>query len=152
MSLTRRASFRLGLAGITILASGRFALAGKINTGHDGLAIEGYDPVAYFLQGKAMRGSHEFTARHDGATYRFASAENRDAFVANPERYAPQYGGFCAFAVSRGATAPVDPQAFTVFAGKLYLNYSKSVRADWQTDIPGNIAKGDANWPELTVE
>lgn len=152
MITTRRASLRVLLAGVTIFAIGRTALAGKMNLAVDGLAIEGYDPVTYFTQDKAMEGSPKITAVHDGATYRFSSVENRDAFLADPAKYVPQYGGFCAFAVSRGATAAVDPKAFSVVDGKLYLNFTKRVRGIWKTDIPGNIAKADANWPGLSGE
>lgn len=113
------------------------------------VAISGYDPVAYFTDGAAVEGSADFTATHDGKVYRFASAQHRDAFAADPERYAPQYGGYCAFAVANGALAPVDPQAFTVVDDKLYLNLSQSIRTQWSRDIPGNIARGDANWPAL---
>ena len=80
------------------------------------------------------------------------TSDQFDAFLADPAKYVPQYGGFCAFAVSRGATAAVDPQAFTIVDGKLYLNFTKRVRSIWQTDIPGNISKADANWPGLSGE
>lgn len=113
-----------------------------------GVAAGGYDVVAYFA-GKPAEGSREFASEYNGATYRFASAANRDAFAANPARYAPQYGGYCAWAVANGYTAKGDPEAWSVEGGKLYLNYSKSVRSDWLKDVPGNIAKGDANWPKV---
>ena len=128
------------------------AQAGKVNTADDGLAISGYDPVAYFTDDAAIQGSADFTASHDGANYRFASAANRDAFVANPDKYAPKYGGYCAYAASKGALAPVDPEAFKVVDDRLYLNYSKTVQGIWSEDIPGNIAKADANWPGLSAE
>ena len=114
-----------------------------------GLAIRGTDPVAYFTQGSPVAGKAEFTHTWSGATWRFASAENRDRFAANPEQYAPQYGGFCSWAVSQGYTAPIDPQAWKIVDGKLYLNYSKGVQRRWERDIPGNIKKADANWPEV---
>ena len=150
MFITRRASIRLVLAGVTLIATGRFALAGKVNADAKGIAIEGYDPVAYFTEGQPVEGSEDFTATHDGATYFFVSAGNRDAFLAEPAKYAPQYGGFCAFAVAHGATAPIDPQAFTVLDGKLYLNYSDHVRAQWRNDAAGFISKADAAWPGLS--
>lgn len=115
----------------------------------DGAAIRGYDPVAYFAEEEAVAGKPEFTASHGGATWRFASAENRDKFVADPAKYAPQYGGYCAWAVSQGYTAPVDPDAWSIREGKLYLNYSKLIRARWALDKSGNIADADANWPGL---
>ncbi|MEM1377328.1 MAG: YHS domain-containing (seleno)protein [Pseudomonadota bacterium] len=125
------------------------AHAMKVNL-EGGAAIEGFDAVAYQTQGKPVKGSDEFTATHQGATYKFASAANRDTFAANPGRYAPKYGGFCAYAVANGYTAPIDPQAFTVVDGALYLNFNKSVRSRWERDIPGNITKADANWPGLS--
>lgn len=115
----------------------------------DGAAIGGYDPVAYFTQEEAVAGSPEHSFEYMGATWRFASAANRDAFAADPARYAPQYGGYCAWAVSQNYTAPVDPHAWSVRDGKLYLNYSKAVRARWALDKSGNIAAADRNWPGL---
>lgn len=114
-----------------------------------GTAIDGTDPVAYFTAGKPVEGSSDFTHDWNGATFRFSSAENRDLFAANPEKYAPQYGGYCAWAVSQGYTASTDPEAWKIVDGKLYLNYSKSVQQTWEQDIPGNIASGDANWPKV---
>ena len=117
-----------------------------------GVAIEGTDPVAYFTDGKPVEGSSEFEHEWMGATWRFASAEHRDRFAAEPEKYAPQYGGYCAWAVAQGYTAKIDPEAWKVVDGKLYLNYSKDVQAQWQSDVPGNIAKGDANWPAIKAD
>jgi YHS domain-containing protein len=115
----------------------------------DGAAIAGYDPVAYFTAEEAVAGKSEFTAEFQGATWRFASAENRDLFTADPAKYAPQYGGYCAWAVSQGYTAEIDPDAWSLRDGKLYLNYSKLIRARWALDKDGNIAAADANWPGL---
>jgi YHS domain-containing protein len=112
----------------------------------DGAAIHGYDPVAYFTEEQAVRGNSEFSAEHQGATWHFASAANRDRFVADPGRYAPQYGGYCAWAVANNYTASIDPDAWTIRDGKLYLNYSKIVRARWALDKAGNIAAADGNW------
>lgn len=114
-----------------------------------GLAIRGYDPVAYFTEGKPVEGKADFTHSYEGTTWRFASAANRDAFAADPLRYAPQYGGYCAYAVSQGYTASIDPDAWRIVDDKLYLNYSKSVQRRWERDVPGNIAKADTNWPGL---
>ena len=150
MIVPRRTSIRLVFAGVTLIASGRFARAGRINTGSDGVAIEGYDPVAYFTRGEPVEGSDAFTATHDGATWRFSSADNRDAFLSDPERYAPQYGGFCAYAVAQGAIAPIDPRAFTVLDDRLYLNYSDQVRARWRNDADAYISKANENWPDLS--
>lgn len=117
----------------------------------EGVAIAGADPVAYFTQSAYVPGSNQFTHEWSGATWYFASAENRDAFASNPVAYAPQYGGFCAWAVSQGYSAPVDPTAWKIVNDKLYLNYDSNVQARWERDIPGNIAKADTNWPEVAA-
>jgi YHS domain-containing protein len=114
-----------------------------------GVALDGYDPVAYFTVGKPVEGSKEHAAEWNGATWRFASAENRAKFLAAPERYAPQYGGYCAWAVAHGYTADTDPEAWTIVDGKLYLNYSVEVMAKWKLDVPGFIAQANRNWPKL---
>lgn len=113
------------------------------------LAVSGYDPVAYFREGRPVEGSGDFEYDWKGATWRFSSAENLAAFKADPESYAPQYGGYCAWAVSQGYTASADPNAWRIVDGKLYLNYSKPVQGTWAQDIPGNITKADANWPRV---
>lgn len=114
-----------------------------------GVAINGYDAVAYFAEGEPVEGSSDFTHDWNGATWRFATAENRDKFAADPEAYAPQYGGYCAWAVSQGYTASTDPQAWRIVDGKLYLNYNLDVQKQWAGDIPGNISKADGNWPKV---
>ncbi len=118
----------------------------------DNAAIRGYDPVAYFTQGEPVLGSAEFSADFGGATWHFATKEHREMFVETPDKYAPQYGGYCAFAVSRGYTAETDPEAWTVHNDKLYLNYSKSVRTRWLRNIDENISLGDANWPSILAD
>jgi len=123
-----------------------------VNHDRRGLAIDGYDPVAYFTDGKPVQGSEQFTYQWNGATWRFASQEHRDLFAADPERYAPQYGGYCAKAVSENHTADIDPQAWKIVDGKLYLNYSPKVQKLWEQDIPGRIAAADKNWPGLIHE
>ena len=115
----------------------------------DGVAINGYDPVAYFAQGKPVEGVPDFTSEWNGATLQFASPENKAIFDNDPEAYAPKYGGYCAYAVSKGYTATTDPSAWTIHEDRLYLNYSKTVRLLWSRDIPGNVAAGDANWPKV---
>lgn len=143
------ALFMLATLAALLLALASPARAGAAVYTADGAAIDGYDPVAYFADGKAIAGRAEY--KHDwmGVTWRFASAQHRDAFAAAPEKYAPQYGGFCAWAVSQGYTAKTDPDAWRIEGGKLYLNYSKSVQAKWAQDIPGNIQKADGHWPAL---
>jgi len=137
-----------GLVLALALARSAFALD-PIYTNWRGLALSGYDPVAYFAAGVPTPGSAEFTVDWMGATWRFANAANRDAFRADPERYAPQYGGYCAWAVSNGKTASSDPEAWKIVGGKLYLNYSRDVQQKWQQDVPGNIRRADGHWPEL---
>lgn len=132
-----------------LVASAGFAASPVNKTFFGGVAIEGYDPVAYFTDGKPVEGSKEHTFEWRGATWRFATAEHRDLFAAAPEKYAPQYGGYCAWAVSQGYTASIDPAAWKIYEEKLYLNYDLDVQKKWQTDIPGNVAKGDMNWPAL---
>jgi YHS domain-containing protein len=113
------------------------------------LAVSGYDPVAYFTDGKPVEGRGNFEYEWNGATWRFASQSNLAAFEAEPEAYAPQYGGYCAWAVSQGYTASAVPEAWRIVDGKLYLNYSKGVQSKWSQDIPGNIAKANQNWPKV---
>jgi YHS domain-containing protein len=112
------------------------------------LALEGYDPVAYF-DGAPAKGDARFSFTYGGAEYRFASAANLAKFKASPNAYLPQYGGYCAWAVSRGYTAKGDPTAWKVVGGKLYLNYDAEVQKRWAADIPGNIGKADQNWPKV---
>mgnify|MGYP000135608772 FL=1 len=145
--LSRRHFATLVLGGAFLAAGPARAVDAFFNT--DGLAIQGYDPVAYFTEGRPVHGSPEFTHDYAGARWQFASAANRDAFAADPARYAPQYGGYCAWAVSQGYTASTDPAAWRIEGDKLYLNYSRSVQSRWEKDIPGNITKADANWPGL---
>ena len=119
------------------------------NLDRDGLALSGFDAVAYHHDGKAVTGSRDITAQHDGATWRFASAANRDAFLAAPARYLPAYGGYCAFGVSRGYKVKVDPEAFTIISGRLYLNFDKDVRREWLKEPARYITRADSLWPGL---
>ena len=114
-----------------------------------GAAINGYDPVAYFTEGAPVEGSANFSTEWNGATWNFASAENLSTFEADPEAYAPQFGGYCAYAVARGYTAKTDPDAWTVHNGKLYLNFSKGIRRRWLRDVDAEIVNGEANWPSV---
>src|SRR5262245_43490248 len=111
----------------------RHALAQQVNAAR-GLAIQGYDVVAYFTDGRPVRGTEAFTHRWQNAEWRFTSAEHRDAFAASPERYAPQYGGFCAYGVAQGYRVDIDPEAWRIVDGRLYLNYSQSVNRTWLND------------------
>lgn len=116
----------------------------------DGVAIRGTDPVAYFTQGRAVPGTADHALEWNGATWHFASADNRAAFVADPAAYAPQYGGFCAWAVAeKGKLYSTQPDNWAIVDGKLYLNYNDDIQERWQADIPGFIAEGDARWPDI---
>lgn len=118
----------------------------------DDIALGGTDPVAYFEQGQPVEGMADFETEWAGVTWRFANADHRDRFLSNPEQYAPQYGGFCAWAVAEGYTAPTSPDAWAIVDDKLYLNYDQRIQERWQQDIPGNIEKADANWPTVATE
>ena len=120
-----------------------------VNVDASGLALKGHDPVAYFNVAKPTPGLAQFSAQHQGATYRFATAANRDAFIANPGKYAPAYGGFCAMGVALEKKLDVDPQAWRVVDGRLYLNVNKDVQKRWLDDVPGNLATAEKNWPRL---
>ncbi len=114
-----------------------------------GVTLHGYDAVAYFTDGKPMKGTGRYGYAWMGAKWLFSSTENRDRFVKSPEKYAPQYGGYCAYAVSQGITADIDPEAWKIVEDKLYLNLSPGVARIWERDIPGYIDKANKNWPTL---
>ncbi len=136
------------LPAILLLLSMPLAQAAKAPTFATGDgAIRGYDPVAYFTLGRPTEGKAEFSTQWQGATWLFASAENLALFESDPARYAPRYGGYCAYAVSQGYTASIDPDAWSIVDGKLYLNYSRGVQKRWEKDIPGYISAADENWP-----
>lgn len=118
----------------------------------EGLAIRGYDPVAYFRDGGPRLGKPEFSVRHGGAVWRFASAEHKALFEADPERYLPAYGGFCAYGTSRGYLVKIEPEAWSIVDGKLYLNYDLGVRETWAGRTKTYIARADGNWPRLTAK
>lgn len=118
-------------------------------TKKDNLALEGYDAVAYFTDNAAVKGSADFQSDWNGATWQFTSAEHKAAFDAGPEAYAPQYGGYCAWAAARNKLAPGDPEYWTIVDDKLYVNYNMSIQRKWAKDIPGFIEQADAKWPEL---
>lgn len=115
-------------------------------------AIRGYDPVAYHVEGKPVPGKPDITFVWQDAEWHFANTANRDTFAANPEKYAPRYGGFCAFGTSRGYKVSTQPEAFTIVDGALYLNYNRDVQKTWDKDRPGYIEKADANWVTLEDE
>jgi len=115
------------------------------------LAIRGTDPVAYFTEGEAVEGSGDYETEWNGAVWRFVNEENQELFEEDPEAYAPQYGGYCAKALSEGNVVSTDPEAWKIVDDKLYLNYSKGVQNQWVQDIEGNIEKADERWPDILV-
>jgi YHS domain-containing protein len=115
----------------------------------DGVAIKGYDPVAYFVDNAAVEGTKQFMYSWQGTEWHFKNQANLDAFKANPEKYAPQFGGFCAYGASQDHKSPTEPAAFTIVNDKLYLNYNLKVKALWIKDTKGNIEKAEGNWVTL---
>lgn len=113
------------------------------------VGIGGYDPVAYFKEGKAMKGNGWHVAYHKGVTYVFANKMNRKTFEADPEKYLPAYGGYCAYGVAVGKKFVTDPEVWKIVEGTLYLNLDKAIQSKWNEDIPGYIKKADANWPKI---
>ena len=138
------------LAAVALLFSFAAAHADQIsNFTKDGVAIAGADPVAYFTMNKSVIGSADFTTEWNGVAWRFASAENRDAFKAEPAKYAPQFGGYCATGTAFGKKIPIDPAVFKIVGGKLYLNSSKSSQGTFLNDTPGIIMKANDNWSKI---
>ena len=135
----------LALLAVPALAADKALL----NLDTSGLAIKGYDPVAFFTDGKPVMGKPEFGLRHNGALYYFSSRGHRDTFKADPVKYEPAFGGYCAFGVSKNKLVEIDVEAFQIVDGKLLLQYSKGVRDDFNKDKKGNLAKAEANWPAL---
>lgn len=147
--ITRRHFTVLALAGPVLLAARPATAASPEVFQTDGIAINGTDPVGYFKSAGPIAGNSDVTHDWRGATWRFASAANRDAFAAEPERFAPTFGGYCAYAASKGSLAPTVPEAWTIWQDRLYLNFSLRARELWLRDIPGNVAKAEANWPGI---
>jgi hypothetical protein len=147
---------RLTIA-VCVIAAGIGAVAvakqqSPVNVSRGQLALQGYDAVAYRTSGQPTKGSTSFEHRWNDAVWRFSTAANRDQFAKDPARYAPEFGGYCAYAVSRGYTADIDPNAWRIVDDRLYLNYSKRVQKLWEEDVPGNIAKGRQNWPGVLAK
>lgn len=147
----RRSLILLALSALVPLGA-EADTARPVNTlgSADGVAIRGYDPVAYFREGGPRRGKVEFSVRHGGAVWRFASAENKALFEADAERYLPAYGGFCAYGTSRGYLVKIEPEAWSIVDGRLYLNYDLGIRKTWLGDRAAYIRKADGNWPRLS--
>ena len=150
MTASKRSSQNMLVAGFlaATLLSTSSAFAGEFFEA-DGVAIKGFDAVAYFTDGKAVRGKKELSFDYMGSTFLFASAEHRDRFAKDPEVYAPQYRGYCAYGVTRGYKVKIEGDAFTIVDKKLYLNYDRAVQDDWRKDPKNEIAAADARWPTL---
>ncbi|WP_377841544.1 YHS domain-containing (seleno)protein [Bosea sp. UC22_33] len=154
--LDRRAC--IGLAAAALAAGNevraKTEVPRPVNTlgSRDGLAIRGYDPVAYFRDGGPRLGKPEFSVHHGGALWRFASAEHKALFEADPERYLPAYGGFCAYGTSRGYLVKIEPEAWSIVDGRLYLNYDLGVRDTWLARTKTYIARADGSWPRLMAK
>ena len=152
---SRFARIAQAVLAITVLSGTTSALAlkntgGEYNTMYAGLGAKGYDVVAYFTDGKPTQGSDRFTATYGGVKWQFASREHRDAFEADPARYAPQYGGFCSWGISQGKLFDVDPvNGWKVVDGKLYLNFNEGVRQRWLPRSSEFINAADLNWPQV---
>ena len=131
------------LTGFSVIAAGE-SPAGNV-------AIKGYDPVSYFKAGKALKGNESFSFRWHNMTWYFINIENMDLFANSPEKYAPQYDGYCAWAMAEARKAQTDPEVWKIVGGKLYLNCSKTAYEKWSRDIPGNIKKADENWLKINI-
>ena len=142
----------VAVSGLPLIAAAPAAQAEPpIYTGvFSNTALQGHDPVAYFTEGKPVKGDEAFTTDYMGAEFRFASAANRDAFLADPQAYAPQYGGYCAWAMADGKHAKGDARHWRIVDGKLYLNYNKSIQKKWDADIPGFIERADTEWSDIS--
>jgi YHS domain-containing protein len=152
MSNRRMSLFCMGAALVLCALPAAAQSSVALNLNSDGVAIKGHDPVAYFTMNKPVQGSPSFMAKHDGATYWFATAEHQQMFNTQPAKYVPQYGGYCAYGVAKGAKPDIDPTAFSVVEGKLYLNLSPDVQSRWLKDVPGYVRSADENWKSLATK
>lgn len=142
--------FLLSTSLMLALSTKVFAGAVTVNVDENDVAVGGYDTVAYFTEGLANEGRPHYTAVYKGAIYRFESKKNRDLFRAAPAKYVPQYGGHCAFGVTKNRKFAADPTAWHVVDGKLYLNFNKKMRDKWRKDIAGNVDEADEVWPGIS--
>lgn len=151
MKLTFILIFCVGVAAAVVSCSRADTFA-EINTDAEGTALKGFDAVAYFTVSNAVRGNQSYEFVWNGARWRFANAENLGRFKADPAAFAPQFGGYCSYAVSRGYTADGDPRAWKVVDGKLYLNYDLNVKEKWEQDQKENIDKASENWAKFKTK
>lgn len=142
----------LALLAFIAIISGCTSISSKPVFKTEASAIRGYDTVAYFTEDKAVKGSPEFTVDYNGATWHFSSEQNQELFKAQPEKYAPQYGGYCAYAMANNFVVSTDPNAYTVYKDKLYLNYSIGVRKTWLKNIDAHIESADKNWANKSAK
>ena len=140
------------VVGSLLVSSVALALDPIYTSFFSNVAIKGYDTVAYFTESKAVKGSKDFVTEHKGATWHFSSQENLDLFLSEPEKYEPQYGGYCAYAVAQNTTASIKPELFTIVDDKLYLNYNAKINDQWQSNKEEFIQQADANWPALLAK
>ena len=152
MKRTKPVVRRLLIVAIIIAVAPAAAAQTPINAPTDNVAIQGYDPVAYFQEGAARQGSANFRYTWNDVAWHFVSQENVERFRSDPERYAPQFGGYCAWAASQGYVAGIDPNAWTVHDGRLYLNFSSGVRRRFMRGIEDNIRAAERNWPALAAD
>ena len=143
------AALMLATAGVAFAAPAHADKAPVYTGSFSNTAVEGHDPVAYFTEGRPVKGSRDFRTEYQGAEFRFASQDNLDTFLADPEKYAPQFGGYCAWAVSEGYTAKGDADHWAIVDGKLYLNYNKKIQNRWEQDREMHIVSANTNWPEV---
>jgi YHS domain-containing protein len=136
-------SLALSFAGSAVAADK------DMNADLNDVAISGYDTVAYFTKKMPVQGVDKFTAVYKNTIYKFSSEQNRDAFKANPEKFAPQFGGYCAMGIAMEKKFNVDPMAWRIVDDKLYLNLNKDVQTKWSSDIPGNLKTAQGNWPTI---
>lgn len=145
-----------GIVVLGLVAGGvRMAQAqsrSRINVDRDGVAIEGYDPVAYFTRNEAVRGNSDIAAIHDGATYYFASEQHRLMFLEDPAQYLPEYGGWCAYAMADGSFADIQPDQFVVHEGRLFLNFNGRINRRFSRDIDGYVESADRQWPQAQAQ
>ncbi len=134
---------------LLIMLAGTTAFAQTVLRDRNGVAVEGYDVVAYFTLGEATEGNPEISAEHAGARYFFVSNEHRELFLEDPEAYLPQYGGYCAYAVSRGGTASIQPELWTIHDDRLFLNFNNRTHRRFEADLQGMITSADENWPGI---
>ena len=137
------------ILAVSLIASGVTWAGVDTETDENGVILAGHDAVAYFTQGKPVLGNANFTAVHNDAIYRFSSEENRDIFVSNPDKYAPAYGGFCAYGATFGKKFEINGKAFEIVDGVLYVNKDENVYKAWAKSIPTHIDEADQEWPKI---